>query len=363
MRKEIVTEQTGKLMGRILYHDGICYLGYSASELGFLYSGERAIADMVTDDYRQQEAYQAWIGVFVGEDAEPWKRFPLEAAEAEYLIFDRAEYARSKGIASEELPPQLSIRLVKYSEAAFGMAGIRYLLVDDDAQLAALPSKEKKIEFIGDSITCGYGVEGVWNVDVFNTPQENPMKAYAVRTAQKLGADYQLVSWSGIGVVSDWIPPEREEPDTTILMPQIYPYTNYSLSTRLQAVPEIWEPDRFRPDLVVIHLGTNDASYTREKKDREEVFAGAYRGLYRKVRENYGDVEIVCCFGIMDRTLCPVIAELVRGLNAAGDSKIHYLEFAGQQEEDGIGADWHPSRKTHEKAADKLAEFCRTLLK
>lgn len=362
MRKEIVTDHIGKILGRTLWKDGICYLGYSASEIGFWYTGERIIADLLTDDYRNQEAYQAWIGVIIGEDTTPWKRFPLEAAEAEYLIFDRVEYAKFKGIKLEELPSKISVRLIKYSEAAFGIAGIRYLLVDDKAVLEPLPAKEKRIEFIGDSITCGYGVEGIWNVDVFNTPQENPMEAYAVLTANGLGADYHLVSWSGIGLISDWVPDDKNEPDTTILMPQIYPYTNYSLSTRLQEEPELWNPNRFLPDLVVIHLGTNDASYTREDKKREEVYIEAYKNLYKKVRENYKDAEVVCCLGIMDRTLCPAVAQMVRQMQIEGDKKIHYMEFDGQQEADGIGADWHPSRITHKKAAEKLIDFCRPLL-
>ena len=65
--------------------------------------------------------------------------------------------------------------------------------------------------------------------------------------------------------------------------------------------------------------GTNDDSYTRGKPEREHVFAGAYRDLYRKVRQNYGDVEIVCCLGIMTRSLCPVVERLVAKLRAAGD--------------------------------------------
>lgn len=363
MRKEIITRESKnvKQLGRILYHDGICYLGYSASEIGFYYDGDRILADIVTDDWRKEEGREGYAGVFIGEEEIPWKRIPLKEAEAEYDLFDRTAYAAAKGIRTEDLPRELAVRIVKYSEVAFGAMGIRHLLVEDGAVLRPLPEKKRKMEFIGDSITCGYGIEGVWNVDVFNTPQENPYKNYALRTARALDADYQLVSWSGIGLISDWIPPERDEPDETVLMPQLYPYTAYTVSERLKLSPEVWDAKRFRPDTVVIHLGTNDDSYTREKPEREAVFVKAYRALYRKVRENYGDVEIVCCLGLMVRTLCPVLARLVEELRAAGDSHVHYLEFDGQREEDGIAADWHPSETTHKKAAEKLTEFCRGL--
>lgn len=363
MRKEIITleNKNVKHLGRILYHDGICYLGYSASEIGFYYDGERIVADIITDDWRKEEGREGWAGVFVGDDSEPWKRFPLKEEEKEYELFDRTAYAAAKGVGAGELPEELAVRIVKYSEVAFGMLGIRYLLVDDAAKLRPLPEKKKKLEFIGDSITCGYGIEGVWNVDVFNTPQENPFKNYALRTAKALGADYQLVSWSGIGLISDWIPAEREEPDETVLIPQLYPYTAYTVSKQLGIEPETWDASRFTPDIVIIHLGTNDDSYTRGLPEREEVFAETYRALCHKVRENYGDVPIVCCLGIMARTLCPVIARLVEDLRAAGDTHVHYLEFDGQKEEDGIAADWHPSEATHKKAAEKLTEFCRGL--
>lgn len=362
MNKIFVTEENVKAMGRITFYEGICYLGYSASEIGFFYTGNRILAEIVTsEEYRVQEQFQGWIGVIAGEDAEPWKRLPLEAAKAEYLLFDREEYAREKRMAAEELPKELSIRIIKYSEAAFGITGICSLQVDEGAMLRPLPKKERRIEFIGDSMTCGYGVEGVWNVDVFNTPQENPMKAYAVRTAQELNADYQLVSWSGIGLLTDWIPAERDEPDTTILMPELYPYTDTSLSRRMNVPLEPWDVSKFQPDAVVIHLGTNDASYTKQIPEREQIFADAYRSLYQKIRCNYGMVDIVCCLGIMDRTLCPVIECLVQELRTAGDANIHYLEFDGQLESDGIASDWHPSQITHEKAAKKLATLIGSL--
>ncbi len=365
MRKEIITKESKnvKQLGRILYHDGICYLGYSASEIGFYYTGNRILAQIVTDAWYREDGKRGCIGVLVGEDAEPWKRFELDTEEAEYLIFDREEYAKWRGVAVEKLPEELAVRIVKYSENAFGVAGIRYLTVDDDAKLRALPERGRRIEFIGDSITCGYGVEGVWNVDIFETTQENPMKAYAVRTANALNADYQLVSWSGIGLISDWIPEEQNEPDTTILMPQLYPYTNASLSSRLGIAPDAWDVSGFRPDMVVIYLGTNDASYTRSISEREKMFIDAYLELYRKVRDNYGnDVEIVCCMGIMDRTLCRAISEFAERRREEGDSRLHYVEFEGQREENGIGTDWHPSETTHKIASARLAELCKQWL-
>ena len=167
MRKEIITRENRNVrpLGRILYHDGICYLGYSASEIGFYYSGSLLLADLVTDGWRREEGREGFVGVFIGEDEVPYKRFALKEEEKEYELFSRADYAVTKGVTQDLLPQELAIRIVKYSEVAFGAVGIRYLLVEDGAGLRPLPEKSRKIEFIGDSITCGYGIEGVCNVD------------------------------------------------------------------------------------------------------------------------------------------------------------------------------------------------------
>ena len=55
---------------------------------------------------------------------------------------------------------------------------------------------------IGDSITCGYGVEGDVEDEIFCTAKENPSKAYSLLTAQELNAEYQIVAWNGKGVIS-----------------------------------------------------------------------------------------------------------------------------------------------------------------
>ncbi len=64
MQKVIVTSQTGKQLGRILYHDGIAYLTYSASEIGFFYAGGRILADIITDEWRSDDMKQGWVCLF-----------------------------------------------------------------------------------------------------------------------------------------------------------------------------------------------------------------------------------------------------------------------------------------------------------
>lgn len=364
MKKIMITKDCGavKKTGRILYHDDICYLVYSAAQLGFTYTGTKLCAVLVTDERYKEKGFEGCVGVFAGTDTEPWKRFLLQQKEGEYELFDRYEYAKAKGVDVKELPREMPIRIVKYSEAAFGAVGIRTLLVEEDAELAPLPKKKIKLEFIGDSITCGYGNEGVCGEDVFHTAQENPFAAYAVLTADALDADYQLVSWSGIGLMSDYIPPERDEPDETILAGNNYLYTAMEFCRRQGYPMEKWDFSGYIPDAVIINLGTNDESYTRGIAGREAVFSEKYEELIRMVQKNYPKARIVCCYGIMAKGLVDTIRLLVEKLKKQEDLEVYFVEFEEQKEEDGIGTDWHPSRKTHAIAAAKLTKELRNIL-
>ena len=57
----------------------------------------------------------------------------------------------------------------------------------------------------------------------------------------------------------------------------------------------------------------------------------------------------------MGQELCDSVKEACRLFSKDFPGvAIKALKFDLQKEEDGIGADWHPSPKTHRKAAKKL---------
>ena len=50
------------------------------------------------------------------------------------------------------------------------------------------------------------------------------------------------------------------------------------------------------------------------------------------------------------------INSVIDTLQKAGDKNVHFLEFTPQDgNADGLGSDWHPSVKTHQKMGEKLA--------
>ena len=121
---------------------------------------------------------------------------------------------------------------------------------------------------------------------------------------------------------------------------------------------------KWKPDVIVINLGTNDFS----KSNPEEAgWVGAYRDFIHKLRANAPNAVIYLAIGPMlsdqwggDRkplsSVRTYLQKIIADEAKVGDHQLRYLEFAVQKAEDGLGADWHPSLKTHRIMAEKLKE-------
>lgn len=356
--------------GRYLDNEGVRYFDYSASGFCFVMKGRSAEAVILSDADSWDEANKGVLGVFIteGNDTsiqaipeEPTLRVTLRERENRIKLFE----------ADEE--KTVCVRVMKFSEAAFGYAGLKSLEIDGELQVTSVVSTGSttdvkcplKMEFIGDSITCGYGIEGVWEKDTFTTQQERPDKSYAFLTAKALGAEVQLCSWSGIGLISNYVDPATVNlPDTHWLMQANWPYTDKSLSLRLGLEPEIWDGSRYEPDVLVIHLGTNDLSWVRGLEERRLEYVAQLRQLIEAVHRRSPRAKIVCCLGLMGEALNDSVREAVELFKKDfPKSCAEFLPFTQQLEYDGIAADWHPSAVTHRKAANKLVAVIPNLFR
>ena len=93
------------------------------------------------------------------------------------------------------------------SENRYGGIGIKNIKVNSCNNLKIIEPTNKKdlsIEFIGDSMTCAYGVEGKDENEHFKTSTENFSKSYAYLASQILNVDYSSVSYSGYGIASGY---------------------------------------------------------------------------------------------------------------------------------------------------------------
>lgn len=327
-------------LGRTLMRNGTLWLGYSLTGAEFDFDGTSLSAELTTDwvnDEAWKENFQPYMAVLVNGKLS--KRFAVSEGTAEYELY-RSEKAE-----------KVRIRLVKLSENAFSKVGV--LSFSANGKLtAAKPCSERMIEFVGDSITCGFGIEGKSVCDNFRTSTENPLINYASLTANGLGAEYQLTSWTAIGVYSNSVKDEGvTEPDNAWTMPVIYDYTDKAVDGMLGNEPEKWDFSRFAPQLIVVNLGTNDKDFTRGIPERTAAFENCYREFIAHIREKNPQAHIICALGAMGRELLPQVENAVKVL---ADERIISLGFDVQREEDGIGSEWHPSAVTHRKMADKL---------
>lgn len=343
----LADEKNYRIGGRYTWQEGRLCLAFSASYVEFAFCGTKVTAQIASDDFAEDETLKAWVAVFIDGADVPARRFPLAKGLHKYEIFN------------SETPVAAAVRIMKYSENAFGMVAIADIEVEDGRLLPCPKAADRLIGFIGDSITCGYGIEGVLDKDVFTTTQENPWNAYACLTARAMGTDFELVSWSGNGIISHYVEETVNEPRLEKpLMPQLYPYADLELETRLGKTADftLWNPAK-RPDIIVIHLGTNDCSYAREIPERNEMYRKGYIDFVHTLRKTDPHTPIVCMLGIMDQRLNKTLGETVEELRAEGDADIYFLDTPLQDERDGMGTDSHPSAVTHEKLAKRLCAF------
>lgn len=328
-------------LGRTLMRNGTLWLGYSLTGAEFDFDGTSLSAELTTDwvnDEAWKENFQPYMAVLV--NGKLLKRFAVNEGTAEYELY-RSEKAE-----------KVRIRLVKLSENAFSKVGVLSFSANNGKLTATKPCSERRIEFVGDSITCGFGIEGKSVCDNFKTSTENPLINYASLTANELCAEYQLTSWTAIGVYSNSVKDESvTEPDNAWTMPVIYDYTDKGTDGNLGFEPEKWDFSRFAPQLIVVNLGTNDKDFTRGIPERTAAFENCYREFIAHIREKNPQAHIICALGAMGRELLPQVENAVKSL---ADERITSLGFDVQREEDGIGSEWHPSAVTHRKMADKL---------
>ncbi len=207
--------------------------------------------------------------------------------------------------------------------------------------------KERKIEFIGDSYTCGYGNEGKSREEHFTYQTENNYMTFGSITARAMNAEYLAVCRSGIGIVQGY-GGGRE-----FTMPRYY---DEVLSDSTMS----WDYSKCQPQLVVIDLAGNDLSAPLDSAE----FVNAYVTFLKRIRQNYNAAAIVCIAGPSSpgeewnkwRNLIHAVVDQF----GKADQAVHYFEFTPFEPN---GSDWHPNVLEHQRMADELEPFVKEVMK
>ena len=245
-----------------------------------------------------------------------------------------------------------SLRMQKRSEGEFGKTTIHRFVLSASGQLQASPTvRTRHIEFIGNSLTCGYGVDGRHRDEPFGVETENCNHAFAAMVARYYDADYTLVAHSGRGVARNYGDSVRVSKVTM---------KDRMLNTLDEDLTVKWNFTGYRPDLVVINLGSNDFSTEPHPYKRE--FVKAYMQIIAQLREHYGNIPILCLYPVAMQA--PVFSYYETIVSELNDPKLFLLRMDEglYNRTTDLGAAWHPGYSGHRKMAMWIIPYISTLM-
>jgi lysophospholipase L1-like esterase len=248
-------------------------------------------------------------------------------------------------IASGLAPGEHLVEIYRRTEGNQGESQFLGFDFGGGALLAAPPTPARRIEIIGDSITCGYGVEGA-DMNCHYTPDtQNHYLTYGAITARNVNADLITLAWSGKGIVCNY----GDDPTSCV-----DPFPIYYDRTLPDRASSQWDFASWQPQVVVINLGTNDVSTPVDPTEAQ--FTGAYRTFLQHVRGKYPAALILCTVAPLlgGADLTEARAYIDAAVAATGDARIKSFPMAQTDPADGWGCDFHPSVKTHQKMAATL---------
>ena len=219
--------------------------------------------------------------------------------------------------------------------------------IDNGKELLPVEKPARVIEFIGNSLTCGYGNEGKSREEHFAYETENNYLTYGAMAARAVNAAYVSVCRSGIGMYQSY----GGEHD--FVQPKLY-------DEIVVGSKAVWDYKNNQPDVVLIELGANDFA----KPVDSAAYVNTYIQFVQKIRGQYPGTKIICAAGPDspdDSTAkFQTHVKAVTGHFAASDKQVYYFYFGKL---DCHGSDWHPNIKEHEQMASVLIPFIKEITK
>lgn len=238
-------------------------------------------------------------------------RFDLDGAPKELYANDAGEL-----VFESNVPPGVHrLTVVRQSEALVGEAKLVELELPPGAKLEPWQPRQPLFEFIGDSVTVGFGDEGK-DPCPFSSKTQAITAAFPWLVGAALKADVRVVGWSGHGVIRNW--DDRPEP----------------------TVPAQWTPAEPHPKVVFIALGANDWW----NGDPGPAFLPAYVAFVERVKLAYPGA---------------IVFSVTTGPRAAVMRQAKELELIELTEIAGGGCVGHPDSQAQRRIADEvIARAC-----
>lgn len=248
-----------------------------------------------------------------------------------------------------------------------------------DGTLETVNNRPYRLEFIGDSLTTGEGTYGAQNDMDWIPMYMSNTQQYSFMISNMLNADYQMVSQSGWGIHSAW--------DNNIHNVLSRIYEQISGGSESKNDVEAGAHDKydfsFKPDAIIINLGTNDdgsfhndaytdpdtgISYKQHMdgdsyvpEDVQKVTDDTAE-LLNIIRKNNPNSFILWVYGMCGGELETAICEgIKKHAEATGDKNIDYLRISETTDETK-GSREHPGLADHIKCSMEIATMLKSKL-
>jgi lysophospholipase L1-like esterase len=242
------------------------------------------------------------------------------------------------------------VRLEKASETQFSTGAFEGFYVGAGETALPPPRYDRRIEFIGDSYTVGYGNTARGQTctvdDVRDTTDTS--QSFAPLTAKHFNAAYRILASSGRGVVRNY---GGMAADT---MPVLYQYALFDHS--VPADDRDWTPD-----VVVIALGTNDFSTSlgdseawHSRAELHDDVVRTYVAFVGRLRAKWPSARFILMASTgYDRKIIDAVNAVADTLKGGGMTNLDVLAFEGL---DYQACDGHPSLKDEALLSRLLSE-------
>ena len=237
-----------------------------------------------------------------------------------------------------------NIKFIRDSEARGGLEfTVVNIQLDEGATLLAKDADKNVIEFLGDSLTSGYGNLITGSANASDLKNQSATKAYSYLLANKLDMDYRIVSMSGIALGL------REGYPT---FPEFYSLESYHIDKEKKYASS----NPADVDVVVVNLGTNDASdglYNEKDPQSVENYGKRYADLITNIGYSK-DVKVVFVSGVCwCHTQTAAYNTAKTELKSRGYNNTYSIDIRSLQS----GGGGHPSAEEHVEVADTLYKF------
>ena len=361
-----------RYIGRAMASDTAVSFNWASMVITAKFSGTSVGVKMQGEDIM-------WFDAFIDDDtvavptiaAPAGKSYPVNSNGQTMmtgtlkLFKDVQNYTIKTGLADGEH----TIRLVKRSETNNTLVVFKGFTLDAGKGLSPLPPRpSRRIEILGDSYSVGYGNESPSKTsptaqdrsgndctdDEFHAYTNNNL-AYGALAGRKLGAEYQINAYSGLGMV-------RNYAGHTYV--QNFPFY-YGHVFQHSEVPS-YDPNTYHPHVIVIMIGTNDFSTpvncsvceNPEQWADQAALDAAYRQRYHQLlatlRQIHPGVKFVLAgtnlfnsdTGELNNELMDQVNLVIAEERAAGNTDMN--ESAIQlRNSTGYGCGWHPELAVH----------------